>query len=87
MRFIIVKNGSLIIGKEAYAGDDEKIDSLIEQKVAENPDLSYEATDESSFDSFSIEKESSREDPSWKDAKTKGVDSAISFLAKKLGLE
>ncbi len=55
MIYIIVRNGSVVVSKEVYAGDLQRAAELISAKRLANPSLTYEETDELTFASVAIE--------------------------------
>lgn len=87
MKFILVKDGLTVVGKDVYCGDDSANSDLIQQAQEKNLSLVYQEVDEKEFDSTAIVSPVSKEKTSWQTEKAKGTDQALSFLAKQLGLE
>lgn len=87
MKFILVKHGSNIVGKNVYDGDDDANGELIGKARLADKDLTYEEVDETTFDTSIIIPIQTKDQTDWQSAKAKGTDSALGFIAKKLGLE
>lgn len=85
MRYFIVKDGVTVVGKDAYEGDDEKIDSLIAEYKTQNPKFTVSEIDQETSDATQMTMPRTKLD--WQSAKQLGTDSAISYIAKQLGLE
>lgn len=85
MKFVIVKDGLNVVGKDFFAGDAEVYTQLIAENKSKNSDLSYEEVDEKVFNETPTAEVVSKDASDWKSMKT--PDDKISFLARKLGLE
>ena len=84
MPFAIVKDGTNVVGKEVYCGDDAKVAELIAQKQNDaGSTFTYELVSEAAFNESEVSP--SLEQTDWSSLKT--VDEKINYLAKRLGLE
>lgn len=54
MFYVIVKNGSTVVGKDVYFGDDAKNRELVALKRVANPELSFTETDDVTFAAVKI---------------------------------
>ena len=87
---VIIKQDGKIVSKDVYAGDDEEIMKIIEQKKDEYKDLTFEVyrdTDDDWKTVFESAISEVKENSDWKREKQKGISFAVDFIAKKLGLE
>jgi hypothetical protein len=86
MAFILVKKGTVVVGKEEWAIDSERVNELIEKRQESSPDNSFSAVDEPAFKASVVVPEKSEEGVAWDKVKDDPTQ-AIKFIAKKLGLE
>lgn len=90
---VLVRNGTSIIDKKVYAGDDDGSLKTIENDKENNPGLIFEVyldTDDNWAKVFlkeTITITSTPDQNAWQSAKLSGTNTALSFLAKKIGLE
>ena len=89
MRFFIARNGSTVIDKQVYAGDDVKADALVARYLVIHPDFTVQEVDQTVFDTtimMPIQTQAQRDWTAFK-ASSPTAFQAIIYLAKMLGLE
>lgn len=90
---VIVRNGSDVVGKPLYFGNDEKSLLLINDYAEKNPALKLEIhydTDKDWVTAFEQVQEKvivKKEQTDWQIAKSAGGLAALAFIGKYLGLE
>lgn len=90
---VIVRKGSNVIEKNIYAGDVSVVPEIVEKLKVANPSLSYAIhSDEdkdwrTSFEDVLIAPMQTTDQVDWQIAKGQGAASALSFIAKRIGLE
>lgn len=84
MRFFLIKDGSDIVRKSAYCGNDDIVDQLV---AKESEALIFEEVNEKEFNVSIVVMKPSKDQIDWQTAKSQGVETAISFMAEKLGFE
>lgn len=84
MRYFLILDGSNVVGKNVYSGDDEKADAMALRDAGNFValEVSYDV-----FEETLIAPKASPDQAEWLEAKAGGPDQAITFLAKRLGLE
>lgn len=85
----VIKDGK-VIAKEVFAGDDSQVESDLEKRRKEFPDLEfsiYQEKDIKEFEALHCETEKDKDRVAWQSAKLLGNDSALVFIAQKLGFE
>lgn len=84
---VIISSSGNVIGKEIYAGDDVQNAAIVDKKQVSNPSLTYEIVDQKTFDQTVMQDSTAKDMTDWQTAKAQGTTNALSFMAKKLGLE
>lgn len=85
MKFILISDKNGVVGKNVYAGDDVK-SQIVLDSLAEKTGLTYTETDQTTFDASVIPSALTKDRTDWQAAK-KSTDTALAYLANKLGLE
>jgi len=89
----LIKQGSDVVDKQVFGGDDEASQALIEDYQEAHPDLTIEIHRDSdpdwpeAFDQIQITPKQTTAQTAWLTAKGSGAISALMFIAKYLGLE
>jgi hypothetical protein len=86
MAFILVKKGNVVVGKEEWAIDSDRINELIEKRKESTPAAEFTSVDEPTFKSAALVPEGSDDFAAWALVKDDPAK-AVRFLAKRLGLE
>lgn len=84
MRYFLILDGSNVVGKNVYSGDDEKADTLV---LRDAGNFVAQEVSCDTFDQTPLAAKASPDQAEWLAAKAGGPDQAIDFLAKRLGLE
>lgn len=90
---VLVKDGSVIVSKDVYGGDDEESLKVVVALADKNKALTFEVHKDSdanwktAFEAASVPVKVTSEQSSWQTEKAKGPDAAINFIANKIGLQ
>lgn len=89
MRYFLVKEGSVVTDKQAFAGDDSKIDALINMFITKNPTAVVTEVNVAVFDATVLTPRVNQAQQAWATFKASGPSplQAVIYLAKFLGLE
>lgn len=89
MIYVIVNKNGVPVSKEAYGGDTSNLKEQLSKRAANDKATTFDVYDDSQvsvFDNVSVEAALPSEKMDWQTAKSKGMDTALDFIASKLGL-